>query len=187
MRLVQYLLMAAQLSFATVVIAAPSAWKIVPARSSLVFIATQNGAPVKGEFKKFSGDIHFDLDQLKDSKIKIVVDMNSVTSSFDDLTTTLQTPDWFNMKLFPEAVFESSDFTKLGANQYQAKGTLTIRDQSVPATLTFTAEQPTSDSALVKGSTTIKRTAFGVGQGEWASTSEIKDDVRVDFVVTAEK
>jgi polyisoprenoid-binding protein YceI len=51
------------------------------------------------------------------------------------------------------------------------------------------AEEETSsnDKVKVKGSLIIKRTVFGVGQGEWASTKEVKDDVVVDFVVTAVK
>jgi polyisoprenoid-binding protein YceI len=163
------------------------AWKIVPDRSSLTFAATQNGAPVKGQFKKFDGEINFDFNQLKDNKVKIIVDMNSLTTSYADLTSTLKTPDWFDMKIFPEAVFEASQFEKTGTNQYAAKGTLTIRDKSVPIDMTFTADQSSANSAIIKGSTTLRRTAFGVGQGEWASVSEIKDDVKVDFVVNATK
>lgn len=165
----------------------PPVWKIVPEKSSLSFAATQNGAPVKGEFKKFSGEIHFDLNQLKESSVKIVVDMNSLSTSYDDLTMTLETPDWFDMKLFPEAVFSATDFVKTANDEYDAKGTLTIRDKSQPVTLHFTATQPNASNAVVKGFTTVKRTAFGVGQGEWASVNEVKDEVKVDFVVTAVK
>jgi len=165
----------------------PPVWKIVPERSKLTFIATQNGAPVKGEFKKFTGEIHFDLNQLKDSSVKIVVDMGSLSSSYEDLTTTLKTPDWFDMKMFPQAIFTAAQFVKTGDNQYDANGTLTIRDKSQPVTLHFTATQSSASNAMVSGYTTVKRTVFGVGQGEWSSVNEIKDDVRVDFVVSAVK
>jgi polyisoprenoid-binding protein YceI len=163
------------------------AWKIVPAESNLTFTATQNGAPVTGSFKKFSGDINFDPAKLSESKIKIVVDMNSIATSYDDLTLTLKTPEWFDMKIFPEAVFEASQFEQAGPNQYVAKGTLTIRDKSQPVILMFAANQPSDKNATAKGSIVIKRTAFGVGQGEWASTSEVKDDVTVNFTVGATK
>ena len=189
MKVIPKLLLAlsAQIFFSSAVLALPPEWKMIPASSSLRFTATQNGAPVKGEFKKFTGEFNFDLDMLSKSKIKIVIDMNSLTTSYSDLTLTLQAPDWFNIKVFPDAVFESSEFTKTGDREYEAKGSLTIRDKTVPVILKFSAEQPTKTNALVKGYTTINRTAFGVGQGEWASTNEIKDDVRVDFVVSATK
>ncbi len=178
---------AAHLLFAPSAFALAPAWKIVPERSSLIFVGTQNGAPAKGEFKKFSGEINFDLNQLQDSKIRIIVDMNSITTSYADVAVTLKTPEWFDIKLFPEAIFEASHFVKVGDKQYEAQGSLTIRDKTLPVTLTFIAEQPTGNSALVKGYTTLKRTAFGIGQGEWASADEVKDDVRVDFVVSATK
>lgn len=173
--------------FSSAVFAQAPAWKIVPAESTLTFAATQNGAPVTGAFKKFSGEINFDLQHLDECKVKIVVDMNSLSTTYGDLTTTLESPDWFNNKLFPQAVFSADQFTKTGDKQYEAKGTLTIRDKSIPVTLAFTAEQPTADTAVVKGSTTLQRTAFGVGQGEWASTREVKDDVKVNFEVHATK
>lgn len=162
-------------------------WKIVPAESSLAFVATQNGAPVKGKFEKFSGEINFDLNKLSECHVKIIVDMNSLSTSYDDLTSALRLSDWFNIKMFPEALFEASQFEKVGDKQYVAKGTLTIRDKSLPVALTFTADQPSDNKAIVTGQTTIKRTAFGVGQGEWSSLNEVKDDVTVNFTVTATK
>lgn len=171
--------------FTTLACAQVPAWKMVPARSSLTFVGTQNGAPVKGEFKQFTSDIHFDLNNLKESKVKVVVEMSSLATSYQDLTTTLKASDWFNMTAFPQAVFESTEIIKTGDNQYQAKGNLTIRDTTIPVVLNFTATQPTEKSGIVTGYTAIKRTAFGVGRGEWASVDEVKDDVRVDFVVSA--
>jgi polyisoprenoid-binding protein YceI len=167
--------------------AAAPAWKIVHEKSSLAFAATQNGAPVTGTFAKFDGTINFDPKHLDDCKVKINVDMNSLSTSYNDLTATLKTPDWFNIKLFPQAVFEASKFEKTGENQYVAKGKLTIRNKTLPVTLNFTAEQSTPDSAVIKGSTVLERTAFGVGQGEWSSVSEIKNGVTVNFVVAAAK
>ena len=164
-----------------------TSWKIVPERSKIIFIARQNGAPVTGKFTSFNGKIHFNPDKLSESKARIIVDMNSISTTYQDLTDTLKAADWFDMKLFPDAVFNSSTFSKVGDNQYQAKGTLTIRDQTVPLTLMFTFKQPTADTAQVVGSTLLKRNAFGVGQGEWASTIEVQDDVKVNFTVHAVK
>jgi polyisoprenoid-binding protein YceI len=162
-------------------------WQVIPTESKLSFTAIQNDAPVTGEFKTFTGKILVDPQNYKNSSIDIIVDINSLTSSYSDVTKTLITPEWFNAKLFPKAEFKATDFEKTGDKTYQAKGTLTIRDKSAPVTLTFTADQPSPDKGVVKGSTVIKRTAFGVGQGEWADTKTIKDNVKVDFIVTAVK
>ena len=168
-------------------IAAVPAWEIVPNESSLSFTATQNDAPVTGQFKKFTGEINFDPNQLSANNVKIIVDVGSITDAYNQLSDTLKTPDWFNTKLFPQAVFQSSDFVKTGDKTYQSKGTLTMRGKTLPVTLVFTQEEYTPTKAVIKGSTTIKRTAFGVGQGEWADTKAVKDDVQINFKITAIK
>lgn len=159
-------------------------WEIVPADSTLTFTATQNNAPVSGQFKKFTGKIFFDPNNYKDSSTYIIIDMNSLSASYADLTTTLVSADWFDVALFPKAEFRAVQFNKTGEKTYQANGTLTIRNKSVPVTLTFTAEI-SKNKALVEGSTRLKRSNFGVGQGEWSSTNEIKDEVTVNFKVVA--
>jgi len=165
--------------------AVPPHWQIDPAKSELSFTGTQNGAPVKGAFKTFSGDIQVDPNDLKNSSFSIIVDINSISASYGEVKTTLITPDWFNVKLFPKAEFKSTKIVKTGENSYQAEGLLTIRDKSQPATLIFTAKQPDANNGTVEGSTVIKRTMFGVGQGEWASTDAVKDEVTVNFKVSA--
>lgn len=177
-----FLMMFPILSFAAV----PS-WQILSGESSLSFTATQNGAPVSGKFKTFTGVINFDPDQLSASSVVITIDMNSVTDPYAQLSDTLKTPDWFNVKLFPDATFKCNNFVKTGDKTYQAKGTLTIRDKTAPVMLNFTQEAYTPTMARIKGSTTFKRTTFGVGQGEWADTSTVKDDVTVDFTISATK
>src|SRR5579862_9622098 len=99
---------------ATCAFAAVTAWKIIPNESSLTFTATQNGAPVTGKFTNFSGDINFDPAQLDKSNVKIIVDIGSISDPYNQLTDTLKSSEWFNTKLFPQAVFQSSGITKTG-------------------------------------------------------------------------
>lgn len=167
--------------------AAAPVWQILLNDSKLTFTATQNGAPVSGEFKKFTADIHFDPNNLNTNNVKVTVDTNSIYDPYAELADTLKSAEWFNVKAFPQAIFTSSEFVKTGDKTYQSKGKLTIRDKTLPVTLDFTQETYTKNKARIKGSTTIKRTAFGVGQGEWASTNEVKDEVKIEFTVTAEK
>lgn len=167
--------------------AAAPAWKIVPKDSNITFTATQNGAPVTGLFKNFTGDINFDPSQLSTSNVKIVIDVSSISDAYNQLADTLKGKDWFDATTYPQATFKSSEFTKTGDKTYQVKGTLTIRDKTLPTTLNVTQEEYSATKAVMKGTTTIKRTSFGVGQGEWADTKAIKDDVKIDFTITAQK
>jgi polyisoprenoid-binding protein YceI len=172
--------------FSLGVTATPVSWQIVPNESELTFTGTQNGAPVSGNFKQFSGTIMFDPNDLKNSSINIVVDINSVITSYAELKDTLLTSDWFDAKSFPKAEFKSAEIDKVNDKEFAAKGTLTIRDKSQPVVLTFT-ESESGSKATASGSTSFKRTIFGVGQGEWAGTGQVKDDVTINFKVVATK
>ena len=166
--------------------AAVPSWKIIPTESQLNFSATQNDAPVTGKFKRFTGNIQFDRDNLANNKVDIIVDTGSLSTAYGDLTTTLLTSDWLSIKLFPTAEFKAIQFKKTGEKSYLAIGTLKIRNKIQPIIISFSEEETgVKDKVRIKGSTALKRTVFGVGQGEWASTKEVKDEVAVNFVVTA--
>jgi polyisoprenoid-binding protein YceI len=170
-----------------ITLAAVPAWQIVPQKSKLSFMATQNDSPVTGQFKSFTGEINFDPDQLSESHVRIIVDLNSVTASYGQVADTLKTLDWFDVKLFPHAVFTANSFTKTGNNAYQSNGTLTIRDKTLPLQLNFILDQNSPTEAKATGKTILKRTAFGVGRGDWSDTKQVKDEVEVDFNLTATK
>ncbi len=167
--------------------AAPPHWEIVPKDSSIIFTATQNNSPVAGQFKVFTGDINFDPAMLSASNVQITVEMSSVSTSYKDIENTLKSPEWFNAKLFPKAIFKATQFSKTGNNTYQANGTLSIRDKTIPIILHFTLDEYTQTKAHATGTTLLKRTAFGIGTGEWSKTDEVKDDVKVDFILSAVK
>lgn len=174
------------LLYSTVTFGAPS-WSIIPEESKLNFTATQNNAPISGQFNNFNGEIQFDPNELSKSHIDIVIDLNSVSGSYSQVSDTLKDSDWFNVKVFPTAIFNANQFTKIGNNTFAAKGTLTLRNITLPLTLQFTLDEFSDSKAHAKGQTIIYRTRFGVGQGQWSSVNEIKDEVSVDFTISARK
>lgn len=159
--------------------------QVVQNESSITFTGTQNDAPIKGQFKKFSAEINFNASKLDNSHVRVVIDTNSLSASFIDVENALKSSDWFDVKQFPQAIFQSHQFTKIGDNTYQTVGDMTIRGKTLPMTLTFVVEEISKTKVRVKGTFSLKRTQFGLGQGEWASTKEIKDDVQVNFSIIA--
>lgn len=162
-------------------------WHIVPDKSSLHFKAIQNNSPIKGEFKAFTGNIDFDQQALNKSHVEIIVDTASVFTSFKDVADALKTAEWFDIKAFPKATFSAKDFKKIIDKDYEAQGKLTLRDKTLPLTLYFSFEKYTDKEAIVTGHGTLKRTEFGIGQGEWKKTDSVKDDVEIHFKIEATK
>lgn len=165
-------------------------WAVVPADSHITFTATQNHAPVQGSFKQFDATIYFDEQKLAESSVDVSIAMNSVDAAYEDVVLSLQDTPWFDVKNFPKAEFKTKGFRHLEGNHYEADAILTIRSVSLPITFPFTLDIKEDDGnyfAKVYGQTTLKRTAFGVGQGEWKDTKTVEDDVTVEITLSALK
>jgi polyisoprenoid-binding protein YceI len=160
-------------------------WEIIPDESSIRFTGTQNNSPVTGEFKSFSGTIFADPSKYQNSRVQIIVQMNSLAVNYSELASMLANSEWFNIKKFPIAEFKASKFSKIDEKTYQAMGEFIIKNKSVPTTVTFTATKSPKNHITVEGNTPIKRSAFNVGEGEWASTDVIKDEVTIHFKIVA--
>lgn len=164
---------------------APRNWVQAPG-GRLGFTAQWNGEPVTGSFGKWSSTILFAPDALEASKVDVSIDLASVDTGDSQRDGTLTDTDFFDTSRFAKASYRATRFTALGGDRYRADGTLTLRGVSKPVPLAFTLSI-TGDKARARGTARIDRTSFGVGQGEYASTTEIAAPVAIsfDFAATA--
>ena len=163
--------------------AEPSAWK-VDAGSTLGFATAWGGVAIEGRFDRWNADILFSPEALDRSKVSVGIDLASAVSGDAQRDESLQGADWFDTAEHPKATFTATRFEKTGENRYVAHGTLALRGASHPLRLPFTLKIE-GDKARVSGVTTLDRTAFGVGQGEWKSTDQIPAEVKVSVNLTA--
>lgn len=82
-------------------------WKIIAEKSAIEFSGIRDKSAIKGSFKKFSGQITFDKNQLSKSKVQIDIDTSSIELSYDEATQTILGSDWLAANLFPKASFIS--------------------------------------------------------------------------------
>jgi len=154
---------------------------LVPAQSEITFVAKQLGVPLNGRFKTFTAQSAFDPKAPQTSKIAFQVDLGSVTVSAD-ADSELGKPDWFNTAKFPKATFQSGAIKALGGGKFEVAGELAIkgnaRDLVVPVTLAQAGGLST-----VTGTFPLKRLDFKVGDGDWADTSVVANDVQVKFKI----
>lgn len=156
-------------------------WAAQPG-STLGFSTAWSGEPVQGRFDRWAADVVFSPDDLANSKVTVSIDMGSARTGDDQRDASLPAPDWFDTASHPKAVFAATRFEKTGEGRYVARGELRLRGVSRPLSLPFRLTID-GDRASVRGVTSLDRTAFGVGQGEWTSTDQIpaKVTVRVDL------
>jgi len=156
-------------------------WAVQPG-STLGFTTAWSGEPIQGRFDRWTADIVFSPDDLDHSKVTVSIDMASARTGDDQRDASLPAPDWFDTANHPKAAFTATRFEQTGEGRYVARGQLSLRGASRPLSLPFRLTID-GDRATVRGVTSLDRTAFGVGQGEWTSTDQIpaKVTVRVDL------
>lgn len=164
--------------------AIPASWT-VDAGGKLTFATSWSGQPVTGAFRRWTARITFSPDALDASSVEVMIDPSSIDSGDAQRDATLPTEDWLNTSAFPKAVFKAEQFRKT-ASGYVANGRLTLKGQTHPVRLEFTVRID-GDKATASGQTTVDRTAFAVGQGEYAGVDQIPANVDVRFDLTAHR
>lgn len=169
----------------TEALADPVAWT-VSKDSTLNFSAAWAGSAIEGRFKRWTADILFSPQALDRSKLTVSIDMTSAATGDDQRDGSLPGDDFFAAATHPKATYAASKFRQTGEGRFVADGTLELRGVKKPVSLPFTLKID-GDTATARGVTTLDRTAFGVGQGEWASTDQIAGKVKVSFAITAKR
>jgi cytochrome b561/polyisoprenoid-binding protein YceI len=161
----------------------PSVWKVAPG-SSLNFQTAWSGDKVQGRFNSWTADILFGPDALAKSKVTVTIDMTSAKTGDEQRDASLPASDWFDAATHPKAVFSATKFEKTGEGAYVAHGTLDLRGVKKPVNLPFKLKI-VGDKAQMTGETSLDRTLFGVGQGEFTATDQVPAKVAVRVQVNA--
>lgn len=160
-------------------------WRVVKTDSHVEFTASQQGTEFTGEFERFDALINFDENAIDKATVTATIDLTSVAAGDKDRDGALPGKEWFNVKNFPKAVFQSDDFVKTGANSYEARGTLSMKEATQPLTLPFTLDI-NGTQAEMEGTVTLDRTLWEVGTGAWATDEWVSTTVIVDVKIKAE-
>jgi polyisoprenoid-binding protein YceI len=160
-------------------------WTVDTAKSQIGFSGTQTGTPFKGRFERFNAAIRLDPAHPEAARIVVAVDLASAKTGDSQRDTALPTADWFDIAHARVARFAANGVRKTGTNSFVAQGQLTLRGQTRPVSLPFTL-QINGKTAHAVGHARLTRTAFGVGQGQWASGQWVALEVGVDIDITAQ-
>ncbi len=165
-----------------------ASWEIIENKSKLEFSASQGASIIKGAFKKFNGKIDFDPNIIDKGSIEIEVDIASIDMSFTEALETVKTENWLASSSFPKAIFKSNNFKALpGKNNFSASGTLELKGKKMPLSLNFNLKSINDRNAYAIGSTTIKRSDFGIGDKNINKANGINEEILINFEISAKK
>lgn len=152
-------------------------WTLVPKDSTVSFEAFYNGK-LTGSFKHFQTAIRLDPQAPGTGEIHAIVDLASVSVKDDDVKANLPLTDWFDVANHPYARFSSKTISALEGGNFMAKGDLTLKGVTQPASLNFSLNID-GDTAHALGGLEISRTDFNVG-----SSSDFQTEDWVRFPVS---
>ncbi|MBI1260672.1 MAG: polyisoprenoid-binding protein [Rhizobiales bacterium] len=146
---------------------------------------TGDGTVFQGHCNKFDSEIAFDPAALDQSSVKVTINMASCLTGDEQKDQLLPLDAWFDVPGFPQGVFEATSFEDKGDGQYVANGMLSLKGVSQPLALPFRLDIQ-NDTAHVTGETTIDRTNFNIGVGQWGGPeiAGVAVKIRIDLNAT---
>jgi polyisoprenoid-binding protein YceI len=159
-------------------------WELDPAKSKVIFQYSYKNTPYQGEFKNVKATFKIDPTSPGACEFSVTIPIADLAVASKEVKDYLLDVELFDVDQFPTATFKANKCRLQSVNSFVSDGTLTLRNQTKPLSFPFKLEVGTSGFHLTS-EVTIKRLDFGVGQGYWANTAEIPNDVKVKVDVYA--
>jgi polyisoprenoid-binding protein YceI len=154
---------------------------ISPENTKIQFVGTHAGDkpdPRTCGFGKFSGQAEVDAQSQKLKSLNVEIDTTSIFTEFAKLTDHLKSPDFFEVREYPTAKFESTSIEQSAEGKATITGNLTLH--GVTKEITFPATVTVTDEGLtLKSEFTIDRSEFGMT----FSPDKVNNDVAMTVVV----
>lgn len=142
---------------------APAIWTVDRGASAIRFSGTHAGNPFEGQFSRWRGDIRFDADNLDASRAVVTIETGSASDGVALHDQSLPQAEWFNVAQHPTAIFRTTRIRHRDGNQYEARGTLTLKGRDLDIDLPFTLTI-NGDRAVMEGRAVIRRDEADLGQ-----------------------
>lgn len=161
--------------------AVQSDWQVVDGTLGIKTI--QFNQEVAGNFADWTAAIQFNpnVEQGKAGDVDVTVSIGSLT--LGSVTGQAMAPDYFDAETFPTARFVA-DIEPI-TDGYVAKGTLTIKDQTLPVELPFGLSID-GNRASMTGMLSLDRRDFGIG-ANMQDEGQLQFGVVVEVSLTAEQ
>lgn len=163
-------------------------FELDPAESTVIFKYSYEGTPYQGEFKNVQASFDIDISNPGACNFAVTIPIADIAVEGAEVKDYLMDIEMFDVDQFPTASFQATKCSLQSVNSFTAEGSLTIRNQTHPIAFPFTLDIEIYDGQPrlhLSSEVTVKRLDFGVGQGYWANTSTIPNDVVIQVDVYA--
>jgi polyisoprenoid-binding protein YceI len=148
-------------------------------KSEIAFTMKQMGVKFDGRFRKWKADVVFLPQQLAASKAVLDVDLASIDLASTESESEAQGKLWFDSARFPVAHFASTAIRDEGGGRYEIAGKLSIKGITRDCVVPVSVKTDAGGTRVAEGSFAIRRLDYRIGEGEWADTGTVDNDVIV--------
>lgn len=163
-------------------------WELEPRESRVIFKYSYEGTPYEGRFGNVQAT--FDIDPMSPGScdFQVTIPIEDIQVDSREVLDYLLDIELFDVDQFPTATFSAENCQLQSMNSFVADGMLTIRDQTHPISFPFEFDIEMVDGQVrfhLTSNVTIERLKYGVGQGYWANTAAIPNEVEIEVDVYA--
>lgn len=162
-------------------------YKVDPAHTQVTWTLNHMGfSMLSGQFGAQGGTLTIDPAKPNAAKLDVTFAIDQLSVTAAPFANHLKSKDFFDAATYPTARFVSTSVVASG-NNAKITGNLTIKDQTKPvtidATLVGAGTNPMSKKVNFgfRGTTTIKRSDFGLGYATPVVADSVKLDINAAF------
>ena len=148
-------------------------------KSEIRFISKQMGVNVEGRFRKWKANVDFRPDDLAHSRAGFEIDLASIDLASEEAEAEVRRSLWFDTAKFPVARFASSAVKDLGGDRYEIAGRLSIKGTTKDVVIPVVLKKDAAGNSVAQGQFTLNRLDYKVGEGLWADTAAVANEVAV--------
>ncbi len=157
--------------------------------ASLVFKINHLGfSTFIGAFDDFDASLDFDPENIANSSLEVIVNMNSLDINLPEFEDELKGDNWLDAVQFPQAIYRSTSLVGQNGDVYTFQGDLTFHGVTAPVNLDVTFNGggrnvlTRSYTLGFEADATFLRSDFGVGRfTNFGVGDEITMEANVEF------
>lgn len=152
---------------------------VIVGKSEIGFTMKQMGVKIEGRFRKWKADVAFQPKALASSKASIDVDLASIDLASGESEQEARGALWFDTSNHPVARFMSTSIRDRGGNRYDVVGKLTLKGITRDFIVPIAVRTDATGNRVADGVFSLRRLDYKIGEGEWADTDIVDNDVVV--------
>ncbi|MEW9502358.1 YceI family protein [Jeotgalibacillus marinus] len=170
-------------------------WAVDAAHSGIDFsVKHMMISRVKGSFNDFTANMEADVNDLSTAKIDFIIDVNSIDTRNTDRDNHLRSGDFFDTENYPAIKFNSTDIKKVGDDEYELTGDVTIKETTKKETFKVEFEGSGKDpwgneKVGFTADGKLNRKEYGLAWNQVLETGGIMvgEDIKINLQIQAQE